>query len=226
MSERAAEGRAGARVPAAHRGTLDTRALRLRGSTPILATELAGWYGDPQTPQYLFSFAAALGRVAQFAAGMWAYKARDAIAIAMHEMWGSFWIGLGILQLLFATGTLAQPEDPFPALGFCFTVLAWITIIGAVAVTAENKALTAVLVTLALAATYATIAELRGSEAWTILAGCTFIVSAICGWYTASALMFEGGAGKPVLPVSMTKKAREAPEVNGGVGEPGVLQGQ
>jgi succinate-acetate transporter protein len=196
------------------------------GSTLIVAAELAGWYGNPQTPQYLFPFAAAFGGVAQFAAGMWAYKARDAIATAMHGMWGSFWIGFGILQLLFATGTLAEPQGPFPALGFWFIALAWITIMGAIAATAENLALTAVLGTLALGATFAAIAELLGSNAWTVIAGYTFILSAICAWYTASALMFEGVAGKPVLPVGMTKKAREAPEVNRGVGEPGVKQGQ
>lgn len=111
-------------------------------------------------------------------------------------------------------------------MGFWFIALAWITIIGAVAATAENKALTAVLGTLSLGAIFAAVAELLGSEAWTVLAGYTFIVSAICAWYTASALMFEGVAGKPVLPVGMTKKAREAPKVNGGVGEPGVMQGQ
>lgn len=196
------------------------------GSTLIVAAELAGWYGSPQTPQYLFPFAATFGGVAQFAAGMWAYKARDAIATAMHGMWGSFWIGFGILQLMFATGTLPEPQGAFPALGFWFIALAWITIMGAVAATAENKALTAVLGTLSLGAIFAAIAELLGSEAWTVLAGYTFIVSAICAWYTASALMFEGVAGKPVLPVGMTKKAREAPEVNRGVGEPGVMQGQ
>jgi succinate-acetate transporter protein len=196
------------------------------GSTLIVAAELAGWYGSPQTPQYLFPFAAAFGGVAQFAAGMWAYKARDAIATAMHGMWGSFWIGFGILQFMFAAGTIPEPEGPFPALGFWFIALAWITIMGAIAATAENVALTAVLGTLALGATFAAIAELLGSEAWTVIAGYTFIVSAICAWYTASALMFEGVADKPVLPVGMTKKAREAPEVNRGTGEPGVAKGQ
>ncbi len=227
MSEQAAEGHALARVylqPIAAPSILGLYAFA--GSTLIVAAELAGWYGSPQTPQYLFPFAAAFGGVAQFAAGMWAYKARDAIATAMHGMWGSFWIGFGILQLMFATGTLPEPTGPFPALGFWFIALAWITIMGAIAATAENKALTAVLGTLALGATFAAIAELLGSETWTVLAGYTFIVSAICAWYTASALMFEGVAGKPVLPVGLTKKAREAPEVNRGAGEPGVMQGQ
>jgi len=196
------------------------------GSTLIVAAELAGWYGDSETSMYLFPFAAAFGGVAQFAAGMWSYKARDAIATAMHGMWGSFWIGFGILELLFATGTLAEPRGAFPALGFWFIALAWITVMGAIAATAENVALTAVLATLSLGATFAAIAELLGSDAWTVAAGWTFIVSAVCAWYTASALMFEGVAGRPVLPVGQTKKAKEAPEVALGAGEPGVAHGQ
>lgn len=196
------------------------------GSTLIVAAELAGWYGNSKTSLYLFPFAAAFGGVAQFAAGMWSYKARDAIATAMHGMWGSFWVGFGVLELLFATGTLVEPKGAFPALGFWFVALAWITTMGAIAATAENAALTSVLGALALGATFAAIAELLGSDAWTVAAGWTFIVSAVCAWYTASALMFEGVAGRPVLPVGQTKKAKEAPEIAAGAGEPGVARGQ
>jgi succinate-acetate transporter protein len=196
------------------------------GATLIVAAELAGWYGNDQTAGYLFPFAAAFGGVAQFAAGMWSYKARDAIATAMHGMWGSFWVGFGILELLFATGTLTEPQGAFPALGMWFVALAWITVMGAIAATAENVALTAVLGTLALGAALAAIAELLGSNAWTVLAGWVFIISAVCAWYTASALMFEGVWGKPILPVGMTQHAKEAPDVAKGVGEPGVKHGQ
>ena len=68
------------------------------GSTLIVSAHLAGWYGGSDTPLYLLPFAAVFGGIAQFAAGMWAYKARDAIATAMHAMWGSpptatWWFG-------------------------------------------------------------------------------------------------------------------------------------
>src|SRR2546421_6959933 len=76
------------------------------GATFIVAANLAGWYGNTSTPGYLFPFALAFGGIAQFAAGMWSYKARDAVATAMHGMWGSFWIAYGILQLLIATKVL------------------------------------------------------------------------------------------------------------------------
>jgi uncharacterized protein len=139
---------------------------------------------------------------------MWAYKARDAIAIAMHGTWGFFWIGFGILQLLMATDTIPQNEgSSFPALGFWFIALAWITIMGTIAATARNLALTLTLGTLSLGSIFAALANLLGSSpgmGWEAAAGYTFIVSAICAWYTASALMFEGTSGKAVLPVGVT----------------------
>ncbi len=199
------------------------------GATLILASHTAGWWGDDQSTAYIWPFAAAFGGVAQFAAGMWAYKARDAIATAMHGMWGSFWVGWGILELLFATGTLTAPEGAFPAFGMWFVALAWITLMGAIAATAENVALTAVLGTLALGAAFAAVAEFVGSatgSGWAALAGWTFVISAVCAWYTGSALMFEGVWGKPILPVGMTRHAKEAPDVAAGAGEPGVKKGQ
>ena len=200
------------------------------GSTLIVAADMAGWYGTPDTPLYLIPFTTVFGGIAQFVAGMWAYKARDAIATAMHGMWGSFWIGFGILQLLMATATIPPNEgSSFPALGFWFIALAWITIMGTIAATANNLALTLTLGTLSLGSIFATLANLLGSSpgmGWEAAAGYTFILSAICAWYTASALMFEGVSGKAVLPVGTTARAQKAPSVAPGEGEPGVAKGQ
>ncbi len=77
-------------------------------------------------------------------------------------------------------------------------------------------------------ASAAAIAEFLGTapgESWTAIAGYTFMISAFLAWYTASALMFEG-VGRPILPVGMTKQARQMPDVNPGEGEPGVAKGQ
>jgi len=129
-----------------------------------------------------------------------------------------------------ATGSIRPNEgSSFPALGFWFTALAWITIMGTVVATAKNLALTLTLGTLSLGSIFAALANLLGSSpgmGWETAAGYTFIVSAICAWYTASALMFEGASGKAVLPVGMTGQAQKAPSVALGEGEPGVAKGQ
>src|SRR5918911_4922409 len=70
------------------------------GATFIVAAHLAGWYGNPTSELILAPFAAFFGGLAQFLAGMWAYRARDGLATAMHGMWGSFWLAYGLLHFL------------------------------------------------------------------------------------------------------------------------------
>ncbi len=159
---------------------------------------------------------------------MWAYKARDGIATAMHGMWGSFWVGFGILELLIAAGTIPANVGAFPAFGYWFIALAAITLMGTIAAAVENVALTLVLGTLTAGSGAAAIAELIGSspgQGWAVIAGYTFMISAILAWYTASALMFKG-VGRPILPVGMTEQAQQEPAVAPGPGEPGVQKGQ
>ena len=78
-------------------------------STFIVAANLAGWYGTTESLRYVFPFTTAFGGIAQLAAAMWAFRARDGVATAMHGTWGSFWIGSGILNIMLATHTLAAP---------------------------------------------------------------------------------------------------------------------
>jgi len=65
------------------------------GATFIVAAHLAGWYGTTNSGEFLFPFAAMFGGLAQFMAGMWAYRARDGIATAMHGMWAPSGSGTG-----------------------------------------------------------------------------------------------------------------------------------
>jgi len=71
------------------------------GATFMVAAYLAHWYGDALSLNYIWPFAATFGGIAQFAAALWGYRARDGLATAMHGMWGAFWMGFGILFLTF-----------------------------------------------------------------------------------------------------------------------------
>src|SRR5574338_463800 len=79
------------------------------GATFIVASNLAGWWGTSTSGEVLAPFAAMFGGLAQFLAGMWAYKARDGIATLAHGTWGAFWLAYGILNILTATGALTAP---------------------------------------------------------------------------------------------------------------------
>lgn len=195
-------------------------------STFMVAANMAHWYGNGRTALYLAPFCAVFGGLAQFLAGMWAYRVRDGVATAMHGMWGAFWIAYGILNLGFATGTLIQPTGAFPAFGFWFIGLAAITWAGFAGAFAASRALVAVLGFLAAGSTCFAIGLISGSDPLTTAAGWLFIISAICAWYTATALMLESSFGRPILPVGKFAPARSANPFNPGFGEPGVMHGQ
>src|SRR5699024_1740011 len=158
-------------------------------------------------------------------AGMWAFKARDGIATAMHGMWGSFWIAWGLLHFLFALNVLAAPAGAAPAIALWFFVLAAITIMGAFAAMAENAGLSLVLYTLAAGSAIAAFGKLFANDVLLIIAGYFLVVSAFFAWWTASSMMFMS-VGKKFMPIGMAPGARKAPAVNIGRAESGVKHGQ
>jgi len=202
------------------------------GATFIVATHLAGWYGSAQSGVYLFPFAATFGGLAQFAAGMWAYRARDGLATAMHGMWGAFWMAYGILYTLSATGSITLPTGEFTELGFWFLVLATITGLGTIAAAGENLALTGVLATLTVGAAFAAVHYLTGIGAWETAAGWVLIGSAVLAAYTAGALMIAASWGRTLLPLGEYRRQANVPggrpvdPIEYEFGEPGVKQGQ
>jgi len=200
----------------------------LAGATFIVAAQMAHWFGRSDTTTLLLiPFATIFGGLAQFLAGMWAFKARDGVATAVHGMWGSFWMAFGILALLLANGKAPVPAGPlFPELGYWFVVLAAITWICTAASAAENKSMMTTLTFLAAGSTLTAIALLAGIEGMMILSGYLFIISAIAAWYTASALMLNEAFGHEVFRLGRSAQARNMPAITIGAGEPGVIRGQ
>ena len=202
------------------------------GATFIVAAHAANWYGTTTSPEYLFPFAAMFGGLAQFLAGMWAYRARDGVATAMHGMWGSFWLAYGLLNLLAATGSITLPTGKFPELGYWFVALAVITALGAFAAAAESISLFTVLATLAVGAGFLAVHYLTGAGWWETAGGWILITSAIAATYTAGAMMIEGAWGRVVLPLGKLAKDANIPgrritrPVEYEFAEPGVGQGQ
>src|SRR5436853_2232674 len=183
------------------------------GATFIVASNLAGWWGTPQSGLALAPFAAMFGGLAQFLAGMWAYRARDAIATAMHGTWGAFWLAYGILNILVAAGALAAPKPWYhnPEPGFWFFALAGVTASGAVASLAESLGLFAVLSTLAAGSGILAGAFIYGSHGWTEVAGWVLVVSAGIAWYTAAAMLLAHAFGRTVLPMFKYRRAANVP---------------
>src|SRR5436309_8540674 len=104
-------------------------------ATFIVTAYLVGWYGKASSPLLIFPFATAAGGIAQGAAALFAYKARDGLATAVHGIWAAFWLGYGLLNLLIALAVLPAPppHGPVPELGYWFFALAAVTLAGALA---------------------------------------------------------------------------------------------
>ncbi len=204
------------------------------GATFMVASNLAGWYGSTTTsPLFLFPFAAVFGGVAQFTAGVWAFRARDALATAMHCTWGSFWIADGIFWWLVANHTITPPAgSTFIPLGCWFIVLAAITASGTLASIAESGALFSVLGTLTAGSILLAISYLIGSSTVLAWGAWVLIVSGVLAWYTATGMMLAATSGRSFLPLFKRSRAAHAPgghptvPVQFADGEPGVKMGQ
>lgn len=200
----------------------------LAGATFMLAAHAAGWYGRPGiTAVYLWPFVAILGGIAQFLAGMWAFKARDGLATALHGVWGAFYIAFGVLMIEFVGGKLPVPGGTFPEAGFYFIILAAITWMLTWAAAGESVMMTLVCACLAAGSTIEAIVWMTGIQGGLqVAAGWVFIAASFCAWYTASALTLQESFGRSVLGIGRLGRAKEAHAVEAGTGEPGVIRGQ
>lgn len=151
----------------------------------------------------------------------------------MHGMWGSFWLGYGLLFLLVATGHLAPGTTMDQALAFWFIALAAITISGTLGALAEGKlAVTAVLATLAAGSAFAAVGLGWEGTFWQHLAGWLFVISAGLAWYTATAMMLAAASGRTLLPLFSMSAAANVPgrqptePIALAWAEPGIKKGQ
>ncbi|MGH3002716.1 MAG: acetate uptake transporter family protein [Gaiellaceae bacterium] len=204
-------------------------------ATFMVALHLTGSYGGANTFGILWPFAAVFGGVAQFMAGMWAFRVRDVIATAMHGAWGSFWIAFGILNLLIMWGKVpdqAAGSVSQPAFAMWFYMLAAITIAGGLAAMAENWGLVTVLVLLAGGSAVLGVGMSIASPTWVKIAGWLLVASAIAAWYVATSIMMLASSGRVILPLGKLKKGANKPgarpirPIQLEWAEPGIKKGQ
>jgi hypothetical protein len=150
------------------------------------------------------------GGMAQFAAGMWEFRNRNVFGATAFSTYGGFWMGLGLFITL---GTLSKnwfaaytdPHAVFNALAwflFAFAVFNFYMLIASMRV---NPAVFLVFLTLQITEVLLVIGFFNlshGGTAWWLHAGgWAGIVTAAVAWYTSSAGVMNGVAGRVVLPV-------------------------
>lgn len=203
-------------------------------ATMMLAANLAGWYGGTASPLLIFPFAGVFGGVTQLLCAMWAFRARDAVATAMHGTWGSYWIGFAVLETLVLFHRL--PPVPKGAvsheLGFWFIMLAAVTLSGALATLLENPGLFTVFGPLSGGSACLAVGYWVGSSGWITAGGWVLAFAAGFAWYNATALMMLGASGRTILPIGKPRRAALRPgdkpmeAIELPWAEPGIKQGQ
>jgi succinate-acetate transporter protein len=194
-------------------------------ATFVVTVSLIGWYGNAPGALLVVPFAAMFGGLTQFAAGMWSFRARDALATAFHGLWGAFWVAYGLIGVLSATGLLAIPGG-VPRFGWWFVVLAATTWVLTAGASQENRALAGFLGLVALGASFMFIAEFAMGGIWGLIAGYFFLASALVAWAIASVMVMQA-SGRTVFGRKFRVRPISQPaQVTVGVGEPGVIRGQ
>jgi len=214
-------------------------ALGLAGfsvATFMVAVIQAGWWGNWKAIPVVALFAMTFGGIAQFAAGMWAYRARDVAATVAHGAWGSFWMAFGILNIFIITGELPAPAPGVSnaALGLWFFGLAYITFIPARATLFENLGVSAVLATLTAGSALSCVGWFTGGigSGWLGAGGVLFVISAGLAAYTVLAMSLMAITKRTILPTGELKKKANLPgsqplhAIELPWAEPGIKQGQ
>ena len=118
-------------------------------------------------------------------------------------------------------------------MAFWFFPLAAITFSGAVASLAESLALAATLTSLGGGAACLAIGYATGVHGWITTGGWVLFASAVCAFYTATAMMWKSSFGRVLLPLGTTAAAeanipgrQSTHPIEYAEGEPGVRQGQ
>src|SRR5581483_6190728 len=193
-------------------------ALGLAGfsvATLMVASIQAKWWGSPADFRGVAPFCLTFGGIAQFLAGMWAFKARDVVATLAHGAWGAFWMAFFVLQTLQAAGTLptVPPGAPDLVFGMWMIGLAYVTWTAALGALLENVLVFAVLATLAAGASLSAVGFVTGGfdSGWTTAGGWLFVISAGLAWYAITAMTLRAASGRTILPTGEYRKAANVP---------------
>lgn len=172
----------------------------------------AQWFGPANATSILWPFVVFAGAM-QLVAAIVAFRARDGVAVAVHTVWGAFWLGWSLLQALIASGIVAAIAVGAynPAYAFWFIALTCITALCMFAAFGQNLLLTTMLGFLSLASVLTAIGFYVGDAVIDNAGGWLFVCSAVVALATAGAMMFEHSYGRTIIPRSKWSKQAAIP---------------
>jgi succinate-acetate transporter protein len=149
------------------------------------------------------------GGLAQFCAGMWEFRNRNVFGATAFSTYGGFWMGLGLFIILgvdtskwLAGYTGGDLTNALAWFLFAFAIFNTYMLIGSMRV---NMAVFGVFLTLEITEILLVIGFFNishgGTEWWLHAGGWAGIVTAGVAWYTSAAGVWNGVAGRTLLPV-------------------------
>ncbi len=149
------------------------------------------------------------GGLAQFCAGMWEFRNRNVFGATAFSTYGGFWMGLGLFIILgvdtskwLAGYTGGDLTNALAWFLFAFAIFNTYMLIGSMRV---NAAVFGVFLTLEITEILLVIGFFNishgGTEWWLHAGGWAGIVTAGVAWYTSAAGVWNGVAGRTLLPV-------------------------
>ncbi|MGH7123397.1 MAG: hypothetical protein ACREFI_03425, partial [Stellaceae bacterium] len=131
-----------------------------------------GW-GTEKDPSSFFPFLLLFGGVGQLAASLWSYRARAAVAAALHGSWAAFFLGVALIYLLATAHTIVVPVRgaAWPSLGQWLIYMSVITWTTAFAALPRSPVGFLAQATLASGAAIGAAGLLMGSSGWQEVAG-------------------------------------------------------
>jgi hypothetical protein len=199
--------------------------LAFAAASFMVGAQYAGWRGFADNA-FLGPILVVFFGLAQFAAAMWAYRAREGLSTAFHGMWGAFWVAFGVVNFAYAVRWLAAPAVGLGGpVGYGFLALAFVSGACAAAALAANFTLFCAKLAITGGSIALAAGMLTGSAAALTTGGYLFVVSAALAWYTSTAMMFEDAFGRIILPLGEFR-TRDAEAYTTAAGEPGVWHGE
>jgi uncharacterized protein len=185
----------------------------------------AARWGTEQDPSSFFPFLLLFAGVGQLGAALWAYRARAAVAAALHGSWSAFFLGVGLIYLLATTHTIVVPARglEWQSLGQWLIYMSVITLTTAFAALARSPVGFVAQAVLAAGSAFAAAGLLLPSASLQEVGGWLFVAAAVLGFYVGAALMLDNVYGIAALPLLRRGQAQPVEYAHG---DPGVKVGQ
>lgn len=177
-------------------------------ATWTISTVVAGWHSFTALA-LAATVAIFFGGIAQFLAGMWAFRRGNILAATAFSTFGSFNVAFGVLLILMNTPAMPKAvggTNTGYVAGWFIITFGLIAGYLAIAALAENWVLVAILATLSLTYIFDGLGTMIvGPNNWaTYIGGYCGIVSSLLAFYLSAAIVISATFKREVLPLFST----------------------